>query len=275
MTDTPLNVTVPVTSPVAAPVAESAAANPTIGAPAAAPVAAPGGTVNQPVDAILKSTDVSTPPAQPAAVTTEIDKSPASVIGGAEVPKPVEVKPGDPAPEVKPVETAPVEAPITYTDFKLPEGVTKDQLPEMAKFVEVLTKHKATQDFGQALIDMYVSEVQSAIETQTKVWNDTQSAWRAQAQADPEIGGNRTETVLHTVAGLITEFGGTAQEQKDLRKVFDYTGAGNHPAIVRFLYRMGKAYGEKGPVPAPTPRNAPESKSRATRRYGNGASPPA
>lgn len=251
-----------------------------VAAPVVAPTPAPQPSETKPAAAAPPSPEP--PAATPKAdsLAAEMAKAVPSVIGEAEKPKPVEVKPAEPktpdpseAKTPEPVvQPAPLE-PIVYKEFTLPKDVTVEQLPGMEAFKTVLGQHRASQDLGQALVDFYVKEVQDAIKTQDKVWKDTNDAWRAAALADPEIGGNRSETVLHSVAGLISEFGGSKEQQNEFRQVMNYTGAGNHPSVIRLMSRIAKALGEHGPVPAPTPKSSPQTTSRAERRYGkmNGA----
>ena len=230
----------------------------------------------QPIEQILAEK-----PVEANRVEAEMAKAPESALGAASA-KP-EVAP--PKVEAKPTEVPPVEAPpphsveppaplepLVYTDFTLPEGMTVEDLPSMSAFKDILGKNRGSQEFGQALVDFYTAEVQKARQVQEDVWKKTNDDWRSAIEADPELGGNRKETVLHTVASVITEYGGTPEQQTLLRQVFNYTGAGNHPEVVRFVYRLGKALGEGRPVPAPTPRNSPNPISKAQRRYaGNGA----
>jgi len=146
----------------------------------------------------------------------------------------------------------------------------------------------ASQQLGQKLIDFHVAEIKTAAERvadqQWEVFNRTQTEWKKAFAEDPEIGGNRIETTLAECGSIIEQFGGKVDPQTgmanpeqvaELRKVLSATGAGNHPAVIRWVHNVARALGEGRPVPAPRP--APQQMSRAERRYrgGNGAATPA
>ena len=89
----------------------------------------------------------------------------------------------------------------------------------------------------------------------------------------PELGGNRFQTTVQVCSEMIRQFGGNQEQQAELRQVFDLTGAGDSPAVVRLINNIGKALREsRGPVVATQPTPAPTRK--ADRRYAgsmNGA----
>lgn len=167
------------------------------------------------------------------------------------------------APKVE--EPKPLE-PIKY-DFKLPENIKLDDA-QTNKFSEIAGKHRVSPEAAQEILDLYVGEVQRLASSEADVWARTNESWVNAVRADPEIGGNRMETVLTSVQGMIERFGGKPEEKASLRQAFTFTGAGNHPDIIRFLSRAASALGEGRPVPAPTPKEAPLATDRATRRYG-------
>ena len=185
--------------------------------------------------------------------------------------KPGETKPGDEKPKDQSLVTS-VEpsTPIAYEAFKLPDGMKLDEA-EATKFTSILGAHKVPQEAAQELINLYVHDVQHLVEVQRDMWNRTQEDWKNSVRADPELGGNRIETVLKTANSLIQQYGGSSEEKTKLTQALSLTGAGNHPEIVRFLYRVGKALAEPKPVPAPSP-SKPAPQSRSAARYGaNGA----
>lgn len=234
-------------------------------------------------------------PAPAPAPTTEAAPAPtpepASLINEAapkEAPKPAEAAKSDPQTEAQKAaeEAKPAEAPslidaskpIEY-NFTFPEGITAENLPGLKNYTALAQELKLSPEAGQKILDLYLKEVQSIPATieraQAEAWNQTQKAWQDAVKADPEIGGNRMQTVLQQCNGLIKEYGGTADEQKALRSALNITGAGNHPAVVRFLSRVAKGLAEPPPVPATDAKPAPsQARSRAERRYSpNGAQP--
>lgn len=200
----------------------------------------------------------------PAAKTAETLKADAKI----EDAKAIAAEPAKLGADGKPIEAAPPEY-----KFKLPEGVTLDD-KELGKFTQILGKNHASPEFAQELMDLYTTEAGAMVERfvteQRKAWSETNDTWIQAVRADPEIGGNRIDTVLQATRQLVGQFGGDANQQAELRKMLAMTGAGNHPAMARFLYRIATALGEGTPVPAPTPKASPDKTnlSRAQRRYG-------
>jgi hypothetical protein len=186
-------------------------------------------------------------------------------------------KPAEPPkPEAAPVaETAPAEAPpaVTFEDFALPEGVKLDG-SSVDQFKEVLGGNLSHQEKGQRLVDMYIAEIQrrddEALKNQIDVWNTTQDQWKDSVKSDPEIGGNRFNTTMQTCISAVNRFGGNPEQRSALLQALDFTGAGNNPAIIRFINNMASALKEGTPVTQTAAPKPPQT--RAQRRYNaNGA----
>lgn len=241
------------TAPVVAPVPSEAAsaAAPVVEAPAPAAVEAPAPAVDAPALA----------PESPSPVT------PVASLISEEAGKAVE----PPKPEAPTVtETAPAEAPpaVTWQDFTLPEGVKLEDAP-LNTFKEVLGGELPPQERGQRLIDMHLQELQRhdqlLVERQVQVWNDTQQQWKDAVRADPELGGNRFNTTIQTCISAVNRFGGNAQQRAELMQALDFTGAGNNPAIIRWINNMATQLAEGRPV---TQSAAPKPPmTREQRRY--------
>ena len=164
--------------------------------------------------------------------------------------------------------------PIEYRPWKTPKDLPADE-EALGKFTEVIGKHRASQELGQELVDMYFSEAKTAAARMEKhqwdTWSKTQEDWIGRAQSDPEFGGNRMATSLRRSASIIEQYGGNHEQIKELRDALTYTGFGNHPAAIRLLNNVGKALGEGKPVPAPTPQHAPQPKPGRAARLYNGS----
>jgi len=231
-------------------------------APEVAPSPAPEGVVPAlatPAEAAPAQVDASVvaPAPEPAPSPPSLDASLLSE----------ETKKEEPAPETKP-EPAPAPEPaLVYEAFKLPENVSFAE-ERMKKFTDVLGAHKGSQELGQQLVDMHMAELTQAQEqwrtSQYKAWNDAQNGWKDQVRADPEIGGARLETALQQAKSVIKTYGGSEAEQTAVLEALTLTGAGNHPAIVRLLSRVGAALTESAPAPATPPTPQPD---RALKRY--------
>lgn len=252
---------------VAAPViVEPPAAAPS---PSPAPVAAP-----EPPAAAVEPIAAEAPAAP--ARTSLIAEAKTGDEPKAEDPKPAEVAlvEGEaPAAETQPFpeEIKPPEpAPIVYGDFTLPEGV-KLESEKVGKYTELLGKHRAPQELGQELINFHVAEVQAVADrvqrSNVEAWDRMQDQWVSDFRSDREIGGNREITTLRNCAAVIEQYGGSPEQQAQLREIFTVTGAGNNPAVIRLLNNIGRVLSEGRPVPAAKPPAQPSS--RQERRYGS------
>lgn len=152
---------------------------------------------------------------------------------------------------------------IKYGEFKLPEGVSKDD-PTVASFLEAASAKGLSQEAAQALVDSVGPKYLEALKSPYKVWAETQTKWRDEVMADPEVGGTNLPQVRTSVAKLLDN---PSFADPGLRDALKFTGASNNPAVIRSLYRMARALTEGGPVGGSKPAAA--SKSLAGTMYPN------
>jgi len=192
-------------------------------------------------------------PVQPPAPATLLTKEP-------EKPAPPAATEAKPTPTAE-SQTPPAEsAPVTYEAFKLPEGFEVDE-KDMTDYRNILSEFKAPQELGQKLIDLYTRETEKLVAHQREQWTKTLDTWKNDVLSDPELGGNRLQTVLKRCSSVLTEFG-----SPELRQMLDVSGLGNHVEMVRFIDKVARFMSEPKPVPASTPAPQPKP-SRAQRRY--------
>ena len=187
-------------------------------------------------------------------------------------------KPADAKPDA-PGETPP--APITY-EFKYPDGFDPSGVnsERMSAYTGILGDAKVAPEIGQKLLDLHLNELghvtESIAQRQWDVFNETQNKWRSEVMSDPELGGQNHQGAIRTIMSLVDQYGGNAQERKDLLDAFRITGAANNPAVLRFMHRAGKALSrEAEPHPAPPPRSvtADPRQRRMNSRYGSTTPP--
>jgi hypothetical protein len=205
--------------------------------------------------------------AAPAAETPEEDKNPDDAEKPAEGDKKEEAS--------QSVEPAPLP---TYEPFTLPDGVQIDD-KTLGEFttelgeIERLTgaDHAKMQEFGQKLVDRHTAVVNETLERLTEyysnTWEKQKTDWKDAFENDPEIGGNRKDTTLKEALSAIRTYGGSAEQQQELRSLMNQTGVGNNPALIRLLAKAGAALAEGKPVPATSAGKGPTSKIQ--KRYGN------
>lgn len=129
-------------------------------------------------------------------------------------------------------------AAIKAIEIKVPDGtaVNEEQLTKLKEIVA--DANLSPSERAQKLVDMHAATLKEVVEGPVKVWMDTQKQWQANVKADPELGGANYTNVEATIAKFLDSIGG--KEAAKMREAFIFTGAGNHPEIVRLMYRAGK-----------------------------------
>lgn len=129
-------------------------------------------------------------------------------------------------------------APESYADFILPDGMSADA--KMSEdFTALAREMNLPQDQAQKLVDLYAGYLRDMTDEPVRNQQETQAQWARAARADREYGGLRFDKNIAIAARAIDRFGG-----QPLRQALEVTGAGNHPEVIRFLYRVGKAMSE-------------------------------
>lgn len=204
-------------------------------------------------DVTATTTPTSPSPAttEPAATTTQTQE-PTTTPEPAETPS---GKPGSlvtsttetkPAEEPKTEEPKKEEAPPAFdlSGLKLPEGVDPKNDPQLQEFAELAKETGLTLPAGQKLLDMYQKNVTEFASRSQKAWDEVNQKWEAEIRADPEIGGEKlSKEVLPAITRLIDDVAGD-KLGPEVRKALDLTGAGNNPAMVRFLAKLATFHSE-------------------------------
>ena len=126
--------------------------------------------------------------------------------------------------------------------LKLPDGV--EITPEaLDTFTPVAQKHGLSQEAAQELLSIHASTLKELADAPMKAWNDTRDAWVSEVQADKELGGAALAQVKTTISRALDVYG-----DPKVKEALNVTGAGDHPAIIRTLFRMAKALTEGGHV---------------------------
>jgi hypothetical protein len=133
-----------------------------------------------------------------------------------------------------------------YT-LSLPEGVEVDT--KALEAIAPVAKQLGLSDKGMSLIastyaekvlpgvvEGFEEQIQRNIAATHKEWADQTMEL---VKTDPAFKGEPLSAVQQTAAKAIDRFGGD-----ELRKFFDETGGGNHPAMVRAFYLAGSAISE-------------------------------
>lgn len=136
-------------------------------------------------------------------------------------------------------EGKPQGAPEAY-EFKAPEGSTLDDAV-IGQFSEVAKELNLTQDAAQKILDKMAPAMAARQAEQVEA---IRTGWADEARVDKEFGGDKLDENLGTAKRALDQFG-----TPELRTLLKETGMGNHPEVIRFMYRAGKAISEDGFVP--------------------------
>jgi len=167
---------------------------------------------------------------------------------------------GEPTTDAQPQEQPVVEdAPArpSYGDFKLPDGVTADTAA-LEPATELFAASGLSQDQAQKFIDLAMARETAAAQRNVRAFVDLQNHWVSEIKADPEIGGDRLKSSLASASRAIDRLA-----IPGLREALNFTGAGNHPAIVKAFVRLGQMIAEDRfrpgqPAPPPVARSPAE-----------------
>lgn len=135
---------------------------------------------------------------------------------------------GDKAPD------APKGAPDKY-EFKPVEGRNLDS-ETMSTFAEVARELDLTQDSAQKILDRMAPQMAQRQQAQIEA---IRKEWVAASQTDAEFGGDKIAENLATARKALDQFG-----TPELRALLNESGLGNHPEVIRMMYRAGKAISE-------------------------------
>lgn len=119
-------------------------------------------------------------------------------------------------------------------EVQLPDGVEAN--PSLVEALKVAAKDSKS---AQALVDAYVGALKAADEKARVDWEQKQTAWVEEVRADKELGGGNFDASVRAANKAIERFGSA-----ELRQFLEETGLGNHPQLVRFAARIGRAFAE-------------------------------
>jgi hypothetical protein len=135
--------------------------------------------------------------------------------------------------------------PDAYT-FEPPEGLTIDEETKgkIEAFSDQAREMGLNQKQYQTLIEYDLNRAQQFNDQAVEGWTTRVEDWRKSAKADKEIGGEQFSANLKVAENAIKQFG-----DPDLRALLKSPSVdnpsglaiGNHPAVLRFLNRVGKA----------------------------------
>jgi hypothetical protein len=240
-------------------------------------VAAEGGVVAEAPAAVIVAPEApavveAAPEAAPAAIV-EAPAEPVAEPAAEPVVEPAPVVAEAPKPEVA-AEPAPAPEPIVYQEFKLPEGI--QAAPEQIEaFTGLASKFGLNQEAAQELMDLHSGVLKQFTDGYAKqvdqrqldVFAETRAGWRK--DVDKRFG-NRRDTTVNDARSAVDLLITDPKARKELRDVLDFSGVGDHPAIIGWMAAATKALRERAAPPKGLPPKGVPARA-ADRRYGGGA----
>lgn len=140
-----------------------------------------------------------------------------------------------PASDGKPAEPKTDDKPAEYGEFKTAEGVTLDQ-DALGEFKALAGEAKLSQEQAQKVVDIGVKLQQKWAADQAKAMEGAREQWAQASNTDKEFGGEKLAENLSVAKTALDKFG-----SPELKQLLNDSGLGNHPEVIRFFYRAGKA----------------------------------
>lgn len=202
-------------------------------------------TANQPRDPSLTTT-----PTEPKEPKLGPDGKPLPVVDAPKLGpdgKPIEAK----APDPKAI-------PEKY-EFKAPEGYTiSDEL--VTEITPIFKEAGINQETAQKLMDFHAKQMIDAAKAPATAVETMRADWRTKVSADPDmakaVNGDKTglDAVKLDIGRALTHL--PPAEAAEFKAAMDLTGAGDHPAFVKAMWKFsqliteGKHVTGGGPSPA-------------------------
>lgn len=137
-------------------------------------------------------------------------------------------------------QTAKVGAPEAYGEFEAPEGTELGETV-MGEFKDAAKELNLSQDDAQKMLNKVLPSMKASYENQI---DTAKTAWAEASTGDSEFGGDALPANLSTAKKALETYG-----SENLRGLLNETGLGNHPEVIRMLWRVGQTLNEDGVVP--------------------------
>jgi hypothetical protein len=161
--------------------------------------------------------------------------------------------------------------PDQYT-FDPPEGFPKEEIDEerLSAFMDKAREVGLSQDQFQGIMSYYAERTQASMEEAVEAWNGRVQGWRDAARADKDFGGANYDANVATALKAVEKFG-DADFKALLKSPSDDNpeglAIGNHPAVLRFLNRIGKVLGDPTLVQGDATQQDRTDEARLKRMY--------
>lgn len=152
----------------------------------------------------------------------------------------------------------------SYT-FTYPEGFTPDD-KSIADVKAIFAETGVPVDKAQALMDLYSTNLKAASESAATAaqaqFTELNNTWVSEINAMPEFQGETAKETRTILGRAMDEYG-----SPEAREAFTLTGAGNNPAIVKYILGLAKAVTEGSMTPMGKPPAKPTATTLGGRLY--------
>lgn len=149
--------------------------------------------------------------------------------------------------------------------FNMPEGMEVNS--DLAEGISPLFRElELTQAQADKFISVYADVMQKQHDAAAEAFAGQLEEWASELKADKDLGGDQFEPNMAVARSAVEQFG-----SPELAEFLDSTGAGSHPAVVKFCYEIGKHLAEPGSGSGSGGGSRP--KDRAERMYNPDGSP--
>lgn len=163
-------------------------------------------------------------------------------------------------------------APETYKDFTAPEGYTLDKAAVDA-FTPIAKELGLSQEAAQKLVAFHANQMVAAAKAPAAAYEATRTDWQAKVRADPDlakaVNGDKVglDAVKLDIGRALTAIGDPVLAS-EFKAAMDLTGAGDHPAFVKTLWKLAQFATEgkhvTGTNPSPHGQQAPGTSAKPT-----------
>ena len=162
-------------------------------------------------------------------------------------------------PDGKPADPPKPRAPETYAEFKVDSALGELDKDQLNKATPIFRELDLDQAQAQKLVDFFTGFQKQQMEAVTKMRAD----WVSKVKSDSEMSG-QLETIKTDIGRMYTHL--PIDVANELKAAFDLTGAGDHPAIVKGLWKLAQKLNEgthvTGGNPSKEGQKAPGAASR-------------
>jgi len=109
----------------------------------------------------------------------------------------------------------------------------------MTQAKTVFKELNLTQEQAQQLVDFESNVKAEENQRQQGAWDELQDTWKKASENDKEFGGDGLDANL-----VVAKQGRDAFGDKEFNEMLEVTGVGNHPEMIRFLFKIGKLVSE-------------------------------